>query len=216
MGTYLPMMMMAAGTITQAAGSIQAGNAAAATGRFNAQIARSNAESAQQDALMEARQLQYSAQIAEQDALLATEAAAFRQRQMALLASRRQGVLRAQIGASGVTMEGSPLQQVLDDVYQSSVEQALIGYTGELEALAHRREAAQLRYGAEVKAYTGERALLQGGQQAGLSIAQGNQARSASRLAALGMLASGGGKALYYGSGNEKSVKAPQWGLDGP
>ena len=193
---YWSAIAQLAGTAMQAYGQYQAGSTASAVGGYNADIARTNAEAERQAAEMEALQYEYGAQIAEMDLPLLEAATAFRQRQSALIAARTRGQNIATIGASGVRMEGSPLEFLVNNAEQAEMEQRLIGYQGALAQLAKRREASQLRYQALVRRVTGQRAVVAGEQQAGLQEYQGAAAQRGSIYAGLGTLASGVGK--YY------------------
>lgn len=193
--------------VTSAIGSAQQGAGAAQAGAYNAAVARSNAAADQQAALLEAQQLDYAAQVAEQDAKLAEMATAFRVQQQTRLRAMQRGEQEAQLARSGVLLEGSPLEVLLTHVHESAREANLLTYQGELEALARRREAQLGRYQADVRRVTGRRSLLVGEQQARLKEFEGEQAKDAASIQALGALYRGAG--LAYGSYVRATGKAP-------
>ena len=124
------------GTALSIAGALSRGNAASAAGDYNAQIARQNA-------------------------ILARQQSAEAERRFRIDSSKRMGAMRAAYSASGVTLEGSPM-----DVLQESF------YTAEMDALTIRQggRAAESAYTAEARLSN-----LQGraGQQAGYMSAAG-------------------------------------------
>lgn len=195
---------MMAGTAAQIAGTVQQGVTAQHVAGYNATVARTNAEAERQAAEAEATQFDYSAAIAEQDAQIAEAAAAFRVRQSTILSARRQGMARALIGASGVTMQGSPLMVLLDNAHEAEIERQLQQYQGQLQALAKRREAQQLAYSAEVRRVTGQRQVVAGEQQALLQQYSGDAVLTGSVLGGVGALARGVGR--YYGQKYPKTL----------
>lgn len=101
------------GTAVSTIGAIQQGNAAAAAAKFNAKLAKRDAQIAQQNAALEAEQIEE------------------RNR-------RIQGTARANIAASGITVQGSPL-----DVLEESAAQ---GEQDRLNALIFGQNNAQASF----------------------------------------------------------------------
>jgi hypothetical protein len=201
--SLLSAYVSAAGTAIQVAGQVSSSIAAKNVAKANAAIARANATAEQQAAYTEAEQFDYNAQLAREDATLAEQAAAFRVRQSRLLARRRASQNLAVIGASGVTIEGSPLAVLLDQAYQDETEARLLHYQGQLEVLARVREADVAGYQATVRRATGQRSLLVGQRQADVLSQQGDLAQMAGLLRIGGTLTSGAGQVLgrKYASG---------------
>jgi hypothetical protein len=194
LSTYL----VSAGYAIQAGAQVAQGSTAKAVAKANAAVIRQNATFEGQAAEAEALQFENAAEIARQDATIAAESAAFREQQARLLAARTQGERRASIGASGVTLTGSPLAVLLDNAYQAETEALLIRYEGQLNVLAKRQDEQSALYSAEVRRVTGERTVLAGEYKAGLSEAEGSAKFTGAFLGAAGTLATGLGK--YYGS----------------
>ena len=126
---------------------------------------------------------EYNARVAEQSAVAATEKAAYDEQIHREQVRKVLSKQRALYGKSGVDMTGSPLL-VLEDTAK----------TGELDALA-------IRYGGEIEASRAR-------SGAGLSKAQGSQARTASYLQAGTTLLTGGSQA-YGGYMNSKLPSQP-------
>jgi 2-methylaconitate cis-trans-isomerase PrpF len=194
--SLLSVYVTAAGTALQVAGQVSSSIAARNVAKANAAIVRANATVEQQAAYTEADQLDFNATLAREDATLAEQAAAFRVRQARLLASRRASQNLAVIGASGVTVEGSPLEVLLDQAYQDETEARLLHYQGQLEVLARTREADVAGYQAQVRRTTGQRSLLVGERQAGLLQQQGDLAALAGYLRIGGTITGGAGRLL--------------------
>lgn len=196
MSTFWPGIAMLAGTAAQVVGQVQQAAAAKATAAYNATVARQNALADAQAAEVQAQQLDYAAGFAREDVDLLAQATAFRVSQQRRLAAQRQGQFRVQVGHSGVTMAGSPMQQLIDQTYEDAQTASLLQYQGDLAQLAKRREAAQLGYQATVARTTGQRTLLSGNQAADLALWGGDVAATGKLLGAGGSLATGIGK--YY------------------
>lgn len=102
-------MLTIGGGLMTAVNAISQGNAAAASANYNARVAENNAIAVRQQAA-------------------ADEA---RQRR---LAAKRSGSLVAGYGATGVTVEGSPLDIMEESAMQEELDALTIRYNGELAA----------------------------------------------------------------------------------
>jgi len=140
---------MAAGTVIQAASQYQQGQAESAWHKYNAAISERNRQEALQAGAYEEKQFR-------------KQGRAFKAQQL------------AKIGASGVSLEGTP-------------SKLMEGITGELE-----KDALMIRRNAQVGA--------QGwGSQAALERIKGKTARKAGKQRAMGTLFSGAGTLGLYG-----------------
>jgi hypothetical protein len=106
-----------AGAAVSAIGQIQQGKAAKQAGEYNALTAERNALVARQQASAEATAQQREA-------------------------SQRLGAIRAAYGASGVTVEGSPLDVLSDSASLAELDRQTIEYKGSLRALGYEDTAA--------------------------------------------------------------------------
>ena len=112
------------GTLISAVGSISQGNAAARASRFNAFQNLRNAVLVREQA--------------------ARDAAALNRR------NRRQlGLIRANFGASGVQLEGSPLDVLASSAAEAKLDELTIIHKGELRALGFQESAFLDREAAE-------------------------------------------------------------------
>lgn len=152
MAAAVPFLQIA-GTVISVAGHLQSGRAANATAKYNARVAERNAVIARQQAG-------------------AAEAAHRRD------VSRRMGSIRAGFGASGVTLEGTPLEVLEDSAAMAELDALNIRYQGELRAIGFKDEAVLARAG-------------------------GKQALTESRFRAASALFSGAGK-MFTPSGKPK------------
>jgi hypothetical protein len=152
----LAVALMAAGVGLQAASQIQQGRAAEAQAKGEAAMA------------------DYNQKVSEQNAKAALLKSGFDQRRQARFGQRVMGTLRAKIGASGaMAEEGAPLQIETEQGAELALENALIGYEGQVLAGQHRsqaamygmeRQLAKTRAGYAMKiAYTSAGATLLGG-----------------------------------------------------
>lgn len=105
---FLPVAMTIAAAVTQAAGAYGQGKAAADASRTNADIAR-----------MEG--LEKQKEFARQETLSREKSA------------RLMSEQRARYGASGTTFEGSPLEVMADQAFQSEMDALAIRHQGKLE-----------------------------------------------------------------------------------
>lgn len=115
--TGIETALLIGGTLVSAMGAIQQGNAAAAAADYNARLA-------------------------EQNATIATQQAAEKERQQRILARKQIGSARAAYGASGVTMEGSPLDVLEESAYNSELDALTLRYGGQIESMGLRNQAA--------------------------------------------------------------------------
>ena len=131
------------GTVLGIAGALGKGNAARAAGDYNAQIA-------------------------EQNAILARQQSAEEERRFRIDASKRMGAMQAAYSASGVTLEGSPMDVLEESFYTAEMDALTIRQGGRASAAAYKSEA-QLSH-------------MQGraGQQAGYTSAAAELLRGAS------------------------------------
>lgn len=116
MGAAAPVLMATAAVVA-AVGAVRQGNAQAAAYRYQRDIAKQNATIARQQAASDVGDIRRAGR-------------------------KALGGIRAAYGASGVTMEGSPT-----DVYEASASQVELdalrrSYSGELEAMGFKQEAA--------------------------------------------------------------------------
>lgn len=158
----------AVGTIFSAVSSISSGNAARASGDYNAAIYAQNAEVTRQRAA-------------------ADEA---RQRRENLL---RAGNLRAGYGASGVTLDGSPLDVLEMAATTGELDAQNVRYKGSLRAIGYENSAALDTAGAS-------NALTSSYYRAGSELLSGGAKAYGSYNSFKPKAASGGGSD-YWGSG---------------
>lgn len=114
-------LMQVAGGITQAYGQVQAGEAAGKAYEFNAAQAEQNSAQAKLIAAQEERQVRINAR-------------------------RQIGSMVADYGASGVTMEGSPMAVIAESAANAELDALNIRYGGESKARNFKNEATVLRY----------------------------------------------------------------------
>lgn len=113
---FIAVAMMAVGTVMSAANQAQQANDAKKAADFNALIAERNAGIARQQAA--------------QDAMLQQQDAA-----------RHIGAARAAYGASGVAVEGSPLDVLEASAASAELDRQTILYKGELRAMGYTDDA---------------------------------------------------------------------------
>lgn len=125
----------------QAVGAIQQGQAAKAAANYNAQVADNNAAMARAQAAENAR----------------------RQR---IMGAKALGSIRAGYGASGVTLEGSPLDVLEESAMNAELDALSIEHAGLVKSLGFQNEAALDRFGGRNAAragYMGAASALLGG-----------------------------------------------------
>src|SRR3990167_4511580 len=137
----LGIFLVGAGSLFGAVSSMQAGRAAQQNSAMQAELFRREAEQRRQ--------------ISERDA------EAFRKRQ-----SRLQGTLRARIGGSGVTMEGTPLMVAEDIAAESELQRLRILHGG-------AADESRLLTQASLERFAGQNARRQGNLRAGSLLLKG-------------------------------------------
>jgi hypothetical protein len=133
---------------------------------YNAQVTWRNAQAAAQAAELEALQYERARAIAEQDALLAEQAGAYREARLREQSERLLSETRAIVASSGLLMEGSPLR-----VYEESAraqERDILAdrYATKLQARALREQGVQAGYAATLSRYGAQERLRVGAGQA--------------------------------------------------
>lgn len=112
--------MMIAGTAISAIGAIRAGQAQAAAANYNAQVA-------------------------ERNAFISRDQAAADEQRQRIQARRKLGAMRAAYGASGISLEGSPLDVLEDSAAEAELDALTIRYKGEIGAMGYEAEAGAQR-----------------------------------------------------------------------
>lgn len=112
--------LAAAGSVVSAVGAVSQGNAADAAGRYNAQLAQQNAVLSRKQAREEERRFRVDT-------------------------SKRIGAMRAAYGATGVTMDGSPMDVLESSLYTSELDALTIREGGRASAAAYESEATLAR-----------------------------------------------------------------------
>lgn len=143
-------MMMVGGGLLSAYGQLQQGQAAYRAARFNAESSMQNATLSRAQAAEDAKRFK-------------------------LTIKRQMGDMRANIGASGLTLDGSALDVLEDSAAQADLDARTIVHQGELKAYGFERDAQ-------------------------MQMAQGNSAvRGSYYGAAASILSAGGNVAKTYG-----------------
>lgn len=232
----LAVAVVAAGT--SAYMQYQQGQYAADVARYNQQVSQQQAGYAQQYAELQARMLEQNGMFAEQSAA-AQAAIAERQAEAARNSgriqeeierakfARQQSRARANIGASGVNTEGSPLLVLMDNAAEFDMDMQRLRYGTELEAMGHQMEGQMVKLegamrrsaaesDAKMSRFSGRLSGLGYNQQSLMFGAQAGAARWGSYwgagttlLAGVGNAASrypttsggGGGTRYYWGGG---------------
>lgn len=129
--SFAPMMALGVlGSVVGAMGAIAQGNAAAAAANYNAEIAERNAQAARISA--------------------ASEAAAVKRK-----TDRQLGTARAAIGASGITVEGTPLDVLAETAALGETDRQMVLWKGENQAVGYESEAELNRMQASSARTTG-------------------------------------------------------------
>ena len=135
------LIVSAAGTVTQAIGGIAAGNAKADAEKYNAAQAEANAKIVQEQTAQEEQKVR-------------------------IMGRRALGSIRAAYGASGVTMEGSPLDVLAMSAANAEQDALNVRKAGEQKANMLYEDARMGRKSAEFAQTSGYMAaagaLLQG------------------------------------------------------
>lgn len=141
-----PLIAMGVGSAFQAVGAFRQGEAEAMAGEYNAQVAEQNSEMSRIQGIEDER----------------------RQR---IQGAKALGSTRAAYGASGVTLEGSPLDVLEESARNAEMDALTVRHQGEMRTAAYKQEAEMSRIrGATAKAnsfWTGASSLLMGAGQVG-------------------------------------------------
>lgn len=89
---------------------------------------------------------EFNAKIAEQNAAQTRLASAQEERMSRIQARKEIGSMRAAYGASGVTMEGSPMEVLAESVAMAELDALNIRHAGEMRARGYQMEAASSRF----------------------------------------------------------------------
>jgi hypothetical protein len=140
-------ILAGAGGATSAMGSLLEGEAGKQAGEYNADVALQNAQITRDQ----------------------TKEAVRRQR---IMARRSFGDIRASYGASGVSMDGSALDVLMDSVASAEMDSMSTAYAGEMKARGFENEAAMEKFKGKVAKKAGyfgavSSTLRAGGQVAG-------------------------------------------------
>jgi hypothetical protein len=154
-GTEALIALVATSTVLSAAGMVQSASA---------QASAKKAQAAQ----------------AERAALISRQQAAAEEEKQRRLSRRAQGSAVANVGASGITLEGSPLDVLEDSAMEEELDALTIRYNGEIGAMTYESEAAMARSGAAAARtagyYGAASSLLSGAAKiAGISGGGGNE-----------------------------------------
>lgn len=132
------------------------------------------------------------ARMAEYNASLATSSAAEEERRARVIATKQIGEMRANFGASGVSLEGSPLDVLEESAKTAELDALTIRHRGALAAWGFQQEARMHTFEERAAHVTGginaAASLFKGGASAFASGGGGGGASSSSAAAA------GGGK----------------------
>jgi hypothetical protein len=137
----VPAGLMVGGAIISAYGQLYSGQAAKQAGEYNAAMS-------------------------ERNAMLARQKAAEDERVFRTQTRRKMGEMRAAIGASGVTTEGSPFEVLEDSAAQAEMDALRIRYSGEMQATNFMADAQLQRYqgsASQTGSYFGAAGSLLGG-----------------------------------------------------
>lgn len=119
---------------------------------------------------------QYNAQVAEQNAQTTLAQSAEEERRLRVMARKQIGDARANYGASGVSLEGSPLDVLEESAATAELDALTVRYGGQQKAQAYRNEAKLERF-------------------------RGKNSKTSGYLSAAGTLFQAGGKAAASGAG---------------
>lgn len=126
-------VVMVAGAAMSAIGQLQQAQTAKAVGRYNQQLGERSAGIARGQTAAEITRQQRHAR-------------------------RVQGAARAAAGASGVTMEGSPLDVLEDNATQAELDTLTLKYRGELRAQGYEQAGSMERFKGDSSARAGRMA----------------------------------------------------------
>lgn len=144
---------VAVGTAFKAAGDIKQAKTEANAVRSQAQDTLQQAELTEQSALgvdAEAQAAEYNAGIADQNAVLTRQQYAEQERRYRDQSRLELGEIVARYGASGVTLDGSPMDVLEASARNAELNALTLRHEGEVKALAYTNDAALSRYQANV------------------------------------------------------------------
>lgn len=95
---------------------------------------------------------EYNAAIAEQNAQVSLQEAKEEERRKREFMTRQMGMMRANVGRSGLANEGSINEVLQDSAAQAELEALTIRHKGELQAMAYRQQGALAKWEAESNA----------------------------------------------------------------
>ena len=111
--------------------------------------AYSQGQAAKAEAQGQANMQRYNAGLAEKDALATETKTIFDQVQQVQQGDRDVSTIKAKAGASGAVLtEGAPLRLVAEQMFQNELQNALIGYSGQVQAGRYRSQGAGMRIAA--------------------------------------------------------------------
>lgn len=118
----------------------------------------------------QARASEYNANVAEMNAEQAILISAQDERRQRIIARKELGSIRAAYGASGVSMEGSPMDVLAESTANAELDALNIRYAGQAKAAGLRDEASYERFRAKETRAAGvlgaAASLLSGGARA--------------------------------------------------
>jgi hypothetical protein len=173
-----------AGVAVGIAGTIAGSVTAGIQGAEQSQMADYNQELAEQQAAIQAENAQRASIQANNEAIAHENDSAVAAELERDKMKRIKALNRARDGASGLTMEGTPLMMqieaaenielnYLEMIRKGNDEAAIIRYRGELTAYGHEAEALNSKGQAASYGNMSSNALVGGGMQAGTSIVKG-------------------------------------------
>lgn len=162
-GATLSTVGTALSGVMSAASALSSGQSQSSAAQYNAAVARNNAIVAQQNAQIAADQ---------------AAADARRQRDQAI---KEKGKMRAAYGASGVTVEGSPLDVLEESALNAELDALITEYNGGLRARAYQNQAVAELNTATLEDMRGE-AALSGSYTSAAGSLFGGAAKVGSRL----------------------------------
>jgi hypothetical protein len=135
-------------------------------------IAGVSAAGAIQSAIASSNAAKFNASIANRNAQLATLNAQEQERRQRRLGRKRLGALRANIGASGVALTGTPLDLLADSAAQEELDALTIRHQGKLKSTSLNLQSGLLKTQAKNE-------LISGGLKAGSALLLGASKQSA-------------------------------------
>lgn len=130
------------------AGNIMDASASASADEYNAVLARQDAEANALAAMNSAAGAEYNARIQRENAKIARQQAAAEAERIQMMSRKVQGAARAAYGASGVALEGSPMEVLRDSAIEAELDVLTAKYQGELSARNALHAAALERWNA--------------------------------------------------------------------